>query len=229
MKIKSMQAIVIPLMLLGLSMSANAFFERTEGWKEEVALHDGSKLIVKRTHTFASFTGIGHQRPAIIGKTIEFVIPGTSKTIAWQNNKSQRFLSLLALDFTDGVPYLVTNTGDCPTHNEFGRPNPPYLFYKLDFDSSQWNRITVEEFPSGFDTNLIIDTKSINEATWEEESRLGFISAATGHKLNVPLPAYLRHIVRTPITYGRGGPSTCPIMDNCFQGSCTPNSYAFPK
>jgi hypothetical protein len=43
------------------------------------------------------------------------------------------------------VPYLVTQTLGCHSYNKWGRPNPPYVFFK--YDGKGWPHIPLETFP----------------------------------------------------------------------------------
>ena len=167
----SILSVFISIVLLGMSMNASALFDNTVNWKEEVVLHDGSKLIAKRSHTYSDHFALGSRRPVIVGRSIEFNVPGESQNITWQSDKSQRFLNLLVLDIKDGIPYLATNTGGCATYNEFGRPNPPYLFYKYDHASTQWKRIPVEEFPQAFTRTNLMEAMGNDERSILEEDR----------------------------------------------------------
>lgn len=72
------------LLMIGGSMSACAGFLGIGGtsWKEEVLLHDGSKLIVKRSQSYGGRHEIGQPCP-IKEHTINFTLPGSNKTITW--------------------------------------------------------------------------------------------------------------------------------------------------
>jgi len=71
--------------------SMNAFgllgFGNTASWKEEVLLHDGSKIIVKRWQKHGGDHEIG-QEPGISEQSVTFTLPGTKETIQWKDEYS---------------------------------------------------------------------------------------------------------------------------------------------
>ena len=147
------------ILTMGASMNACAGSDR---WKEEVLLHDGSKIIVSRTQEFGGHHELG-QSPPIKEQEISFVLPNTRKPIAFKNDFGEdigraNFL-LLALHILNGTPYIVTEPNLCLSYNKWGRPNPPYVVFK--HDGKAWQRIPLEELPTEFkDINLVINTKS---------------------------------------------------------------------
>lgn len=146
------------ILIMGVSMSACS----ATSWKEEVLLHDGSKLIVRRTQGYGGRGEIGQGAP-IKEQGITFTVPSTGKTITFESEYSEdvgraNFL-LLALHILDGTPYIVAEPNLCLSYNKWGRPNPPYVFFR--YDGTAWQRIPLSEFPAEFkDINLAIETKS---------------------------------------------------------------------
>ena len=138
------------VLTLGVSMNADAglFGFGGASWEEEALLHDGSKLIVKRSQTRGGRHEIGQEVP-INSHKISFTLPEAHEAITWETTiglKSDSNLKPLALDVVKGVPYLVTITLGCHAYNKWGRPNPPYVFFK--YDGKAWPRIPLEEFPA---------------------------------------------------------------------------------
>jgi hypothetical protein len=87
------------------------------------------------------------------------------------------------------------------SYNKWGRPNPPYVFFK--YDSKEWKRIPLSEFPS--------ELKSINVAadTLDDEDKLvslGFVTAEKIKELNNEFrqPEY-SSILREPLPNGGQG------------------------
>ena len=149
--------------ILGVSMNADAglFGFGGTSWKEEVLLHDGSKLIVKRSQTRGGRHEIGQEVP-INSHKISFTLPGAHETITWETTiglgANDSSLGLLALDVVKGVPYIVTSTYGCHAYNKWGRPNPPYVFFK--YDGKAWQRIPLEEFPAEIkEANVVNSTQ----------------------------------------------------------------------
>lgn len=138
------------VLTLGVSVSADAGLFGLGGtsWKEEVLLHDGSKLIMERSQTRGGRHEIGQEAP-INSHKISFTLPGASEAITWETTiglKTDSNLKPLALDVVKRVPYLVTITLGCHSYNKWGRPNPPYVLFK--YDGKAWLRIPLEEFPA---------------------------------------------------------------------------------
>lgn len=168
------------VVILGGSMSAEAglFGFGGTSWKEEVLLHDGSKIIVKRYQTYGGRHEIGQSSP-IKEHTITFDLPGTSKTITFKSEYSEDVgranLNLLALHILNGTPYLVTEPNLCLSYNKWGRPNPPYVFFM--YDGKAWQRISLSEFPAEFKTINLIVNNGREEDIERSASKLGYVSA----------------------------------------------------
>ena len=131
-----------------------------DSWKEEVLLHDGSKLVITRSQTYGGSHEIG-QPPPIKEHTVAFTLPHTNKTITWSSEYGKEVgrtnFHLLAVHVLNGTPYIVAEPNLCLSYNKWGRPNPPYVFFK--YDGAAWQRIPVEAFPSEFTTiNVALST-----------------------------------------------------------------------
>ena len=188
------------ILTLGASMSACA--KNTFAWKEEVLLHDGSKIIVKRSQSYGGRHEIG-QTPPIKEQTITFTPPGTNKAITWKSEYGEDIgrsnFILLALHILKGTPYIVASPNLCLSYNKWGRPNPPYVFFK--YDSKAWQRIALAELPAEFqEINLVVSTK-VEEETITANP---LISAELVKKLNRSLeqPEY-KTILREPLPTGQ--------------------------
>lgn len=199
-------AIAISLMILGGSMSACAMGDKTS-WKEEVLLHDGKKIIVERSQTYGGRHEIG-QKPPVKEQKLTFTLPGSNRSITWKSEYSEDVgranLNLLALHVLNGTPYIVAEPNLCLAYNKWGRPNPPYIFFK--YDGKDWKRIPLSEFPIEFkNINVVIDTKG----DAEEITKLGMVSAATVMELNSSLLRYpnehveYKTIMREPLASSR--------------------------
>lgn len=181
----------------GVSMSACATGGTTT-WKEEVLLHDGSKIIVERTHTYGGFGEIAQGR-LIVERTTTFIIPGSSEIVTWKSEygrENQDNLDLMVLDFMGSTPYIATSLAGVIAYQKWGKPNPPYVFFK--YVGKTWRRISPEEFPAEFrDANVIINTKA-------HEKKLTNIPVLSEQikELNSSLIKEYRTVLRTPIDYG---------------------------
>lgn len=155
------------LLVMGVSMSAEAglFGFGNVSWKEEVLLHDGQKIIVKRSQSYGGRHEIG-QSGTIKDQEIAFTVPNTNKILTFKDEYSEdiggRNFSLMALHIMNATPYIVAQPVGCLAENKWGRPSPPYVFFK--HDGKAWQRIPVSEFPAELKAiNLVVETKG-NEA-----------------------------------------------------------------
>jgi hypothetical protein len=167
-------------------------------WREEVLLHDGSKIIVERSQIRGGSREIG-QPPPIKEHTISFLLPNSNKTITWTSEYGADIgranFDLLAVHVLNGTPYVVVTPNLCLSFNKWGRPNPPYLFFK--YYGNAWQRIPLSEFPTVLKTiNVAVDTLEAEDKL----VRLGFVSAEKIKELNDGgmLPEY-RAILREPL------------------------------
>jgi hypothetical protein len=158
-------------MLTSFTATAGLFGIGNANWSEEVLLHDGTKIIVSRSQSYGGRHEIG-QTPPVKEHTIQFELPGNRAMVKWTSeygaDLGRTNFTLLALHVLDGIPYLVAEPNLCLSYNKWGRPNPPYVFFK--HDGHQWNRIPIEKFPTDFTTiNLTIETKNIEEKLTRNE------------------------------------------------------------
>ena len=185
--LRSLQRATLILML-GVSMSAYAGLLGLVGdsWKEEVLLHDGSKIVVERSQSY--FFQALERWPRVKEHAITFTLPNSNKTITWTSEYGEDIrntnFNLLALHILKGTPYIVASPDLCLSYNKWGRPNPPYVFFK--YDGKAWQRIPLSEFPVEFnEVNLLIDTTGNNDA--ERAIKTSLISADGVKQLNSSL------------------------------------------
>ncbi|KAF0203354.1 MAG: hypothetical protein FD173_1825 [Gallionellaceae bacterium] len=185
------------ILMMGVSISACS-----TSWKEEVQLHDGNKIIVKRSQSRGGGHEIGQEVPVNEHK-IFFTLPGTHRAITWETTFGQDIndsnLIPLALDVINGTPYIATTNAGCIAYNKWGRPNPPYVFFK--YDSEAWQRISLEEFPTEIkEANLVIGLQ-LHERRLSSHS--GALSAEEVKSINAESRSsevsYLRLFVREPM------------------------------
>ena len=190
------------LLLMGGSMSACAGFLGFGGdsWKEEVLLHDGSKIIAKRSLSYGGRHEIGQGEP-IKEQSISFMLPNTSNTITWTSEYSEDVgganFDLLALHELNGTPYIVAEPNLCLSYNKWGRPNPPYVFFK--YEGKEWKRISLSELPVEFKTfNVVI---GLGRQSVEVLVKQGLVTAETIKIRNGELTQYPQYktILREPM------------------------------
>ena len=191
------------VLTLGVSMNADAGLVGFGGanWKEEVLLHDGSKLIVNRSQTRGGRHEIGQEVP-INSHKISFTLPGVHEAITWETTiglgANDSSLGLLALDVVKGVPYIVTSTYGCHAYNKWGRPNPPYVFFK--YDGKAWQHIPLEEFPAEIKEANVVN--GIQKHEHQLDAHSGVVTVDEIKKINGKLShqvLYQQVFVREPI------------------------------
>jgi len=194
--------------ILGVSMNANAglFGFGGDSWKEEVLLHDGTKIIVDRSQSYGDPRHMG-DAPPIKEQTITFTLPGTNKPITWKDETTEDIghanFDLLALHIKNGIPYIVTSPNLCIAYNKWGNPTPPYIFFK--YTSKTWRQIPISDFPTEFtNINLVID----DGAEAKNIASHGVVSSDAVKKLNGRLSQKeYKTIIRLPLSNG------CPKLD----------------
>lgn len=172
-------------------------------WKEEVRLHDGSTIVVARDNVYDRRLGheIG-QHPPLAEHSIRFKIPSTGEAVTWESSNRSfsepENLSELSLDFLDNVPYLAAAMDGCIAYNRWGRPNPPYVFFKY---VGEWRRIPLEEFPEQFKINLVFGiTEQDKIKITADSNKYGVLRAETVAKINAQAgrPYQYYTLLRTP-------------------------------
>lgn len=197
------------LLMMGVSMSAEAglFGSDDFSWKEEVLLHDGKKIIVKRSQSYGGRREPG-QDPPIKEHVLTFPLPGSGKSVKWISEFSQDVgranFNLLALHVLNDTPYIVAMPNGCLAYNKWGRPNPPYVLFR--YDGAAWQRIPFAELPQEFvATNVIVDVRR-EENIERSAAKLGYVPADAVRSDNQSLrQAELRSILREPVKRGTEG------------------------
>lgn len=194
-------------------------------WKEEVLLHDGKTIIVERSNTYDPTMNheIGQSAPLAEHKTT-FMIPGTSQMVIWKSNNRSfaepEHLNLLSLNILEGVPFVATTPYRSFAFEKWGRPNPPYVFFRY---VGRWERISLNEFPEEFKINVIarsLQHEPYKKTVTGENREYGFVRAQTVATINREPGSSKEYysILRTPIDYGPPRPE--------YKGSKTPHPIA---
>lgn len=200
----------ISLIILGAGISECAMGGKTS-WKEEVLLHDGSKIIVERSQSYGGRHEIGQSSP-IREHSISFSLPNSNKSLTFKSEYSEDVgranLNLLALHVLNGTPYIVAEPNLCLAFNKWGRPNPPYVIFK--HDGKTWQRIPLSLFPAEFKAINLIVNNGREEDIERAASGSGYVSVADVQHINssVTQPEY-KTILREPVK-GGDGITSCP-------------------
>jgi hypothetical protein len=195
------------VLTLGMIMSACAQTGRSgaDSWKEEVLLHDGQKIIVERSQSYGGRSEPGQSGP-IREHTIRFNLPGSNKPITWVSEYGEDLgranFNLLAVHALNGTPYVVASPNLCPSYNKWGRPNPPYVFFK--FEGNTWQRVALEAFPAEFKTvNVVLSIQKVEAGLL---SSAGLTTAEKVKELNVHVePPEFKTILREPLSKAKCG------------------------
>lgn len=140
----------VVLLTIGVSMSADAGWFGIGGtsWKEEVLLHDGSKIVVERTVKRHGRHEIG-QRSPIGDQSVAFSIPREKRLVVWKDEYSEDVgganFNLMMIDIVRDTAYLLASPAGCLSYNKWGRPNPPYVVFR--YNGKEWGRIPLQEMP----------------------------------------------------------------------------------
>jgi hypothetical protein len=220
--------LVLVFIFTGLTSNAFGFFGfgNTASWKEEVLLHDGSKIVVERWQKRGGRHELG-QRLGIAEHSITFRLPRTKQVVKWKDEYSvdvgSSSLELLALDIINGTAYIVSKPVGMIAYNKWDRPNPPYVIFK--FTGEDWKRINMPELPSEFrDVNLVIDTLDHEE----DLVRQGVISAERVKEFNSSLTQEeYKTIIHKPLKPGSPGISE-PVMIRIKDGWESPDGGRAP-
>ncbi|UVT17939.1 MAG: hypothetical protein H8K04_09980 [Nitrospira sp.] len=198
------------------SVEAGLFGFGGDSWREEVLLHDGSKMVITRSQTYGGSREIGQPSP-IKEHTITFTPPGSAKRITWTSEYGEDLgrtnFHLLAVHVLNGTPYIVAEPNLCLSYNKWGRPNPPYVFFK--YNGKAWQRIPLADVPVEFITmNVAI---SLDSRYVKEMVHLHVVSAEHVRQRNheIPEPEY-QTILREPVK--EHGQSQCGEMVDTGKG-----------
>ena len=200
------------LLLLTVAIVACAAYipkpNTSMSWKEEVLLHDGSKIISHRFYNL--YGGYDTQQGAVIDETVTFNLPN-GKRIVWKSNYSDSVaepngLSHFYFDIINGVPYLATYPAGCIAYNKWDRPNPPQVLFK--YMDNQWQRITLAELPSELinaQANVIVGNpdRSLLKPFYD-------VTAVNAENAPISTPEY-KTILGEPVK-GGGGVTSCEVI-----------------
>ncbi|MDH5453825.1 MAG: hypothetical protein OEX14_10780 [Paracoccaceae bacterium] len=198
--------VAILVVTFGVTIYVNpGLFRPTKGWKEEVVLHDGRVIVVKRHFTLAGYPTPDARERALIDQTISFVLPDSDKKISWHTEyksvvPERNSLSPSLLGVVNGVPYLATVPAGCLAYNKWGRPNPPYILFK--YIAAAWQQITLDEFP----TELVHANLMPIPAT--SLLKPYYTVAAAKAEWDGNIAAYAKTILRVEVKKG-GGITSC--------------------
>lgn len=192
---------LILMMCVSLSAYAGLLGLGGTSWKEEVLLHDGSKIIVERVVERGGRHEIG-QQPPIKNQSLSFTLPSTNEKVIWEDSFTEdvggaNFLPM-QLEIRKDTAYLAAHPMGNLSFIKWGSPNPPYVIFK--YQNKKWNRITLQELPAEFTTPNLIFSSPDDEA---KKAGQRIVSAEAIKRLyDGYRQLEYKTILRTPIDYG---------------------------
>ena len=228
-------AVILAVLLLGktffpylvwlpaMNVTQTLFGWWPASWKEEVLLHDGSRIIVKRSQTRGGRHEIGQDVP-VNKHTISFVLPDSRQRITWQTTIGNKIedteLQPLALEIVSGIPYLVTTPMGYIAYNKWKRPNPPYVLLK--YTESEWQQIPLAELPSQvMRANMVINAFQLRSERLLSH-RFDVVPAKEVSEINSQNNEkevhYLQDFVREPYVGGEKYSELIHTADNSWLG-----------
>lgn len=174
---KGILGLLVVAMVLAGGVEAFGFLGLGDSWKDEVLLHDGRKIIVKRSQTYGGMSE-PFKPPPVKEHTISFTMPDSGQEVRWTSEYGEELgrtnFDVLAVHILNNTAYVVAYPNLCLSYNKWGRPNPPYVFFR--YDGSAWHRIQMEEFPTEFTTaNVSLGTHSPRDV--DEFKEVGVVPA----------------------------------------------------
>ena len=193
---------------LGLGACAGPVGPGGTSWKEEVLLHDGSKIVVARTIERGGRHEIG-QQPPVKEESVSFKLPTTGESVTWKSEYSQDIgiadFMPLALDIDQGTAYVVSVPVGCLSYNKWGRPNPPYVIFE--YSGKAWKRIPLQELPDVIKKPNLIFSSPDNKV---EQIGRDFVTTEDVKKINSTLTqSEYKTILREPLA---NAGTSCPEM-----------------
>jgi len=161
-------------------------------WKEEVVMYDGSKAVVERQQVLGNpldreLSDITLGAP-VKGNILRAPLSAGEWTSQWEAIG----LNPQAVGLVAGNWYISATPRRCDGYDKWGRPVPPYAFFK--YAGNAWQRITVEEFPAEITRrNLTYPGSGSHRSAVAN----GYISAEQAKLLNPRLPDYVNNIYRS--------------------------------
>ncbi len=148
------------MLLISMHAHAGLFGFGGESWKEEVLLHDGSKIIVERTVERGGRHELG-QRPSISEQSLSFVLPNTNQRVTWEDHYSEDVgssnFSPMLLEIFGDAAYVLSHPLGVISYSKWGCPNPPYVVFK--YQNKEWKRVPLQELPAEVKLpNLVISS-----------------------------------------------------------------------
>jgi hypothetical protein len=167
-KLLGASIVVVGPLLLGAVFHWIADRQNHLSWSEDVKLHDGTVINIKRTVTLRGPGEPGHRRSPS-NWTIEAQYPQASK---WSSDGGTQ---PWVLDVHQGTLYVAATIGAGMYCERHGGPKNGVVFYRFGAQQS-WEKIQVEQFPRALDTNLMLNVLATSFGGNKIEDAKGYLS-----------------------------------------------------
>jgi hypothetical protein len=166
-------------------------------WKEEVITFSGERMVIERQVIEGALLDQQPSNirfgPPIKGNVLRAPLPGGNWTTKWE----ALGLDPQAIGRVGDATYLSATPMLCGDYDKWGRPVPPYVFFR--YVGTEWQRIQVEDFPAAISKRNLTYAGS---QPHREAVSTGFISAEQGKLLNPGLSDAENNILRTGPVFG---------------------------
>ncbi|MBX5460808.1 MAG: hypothetical protein IRZ28_06915 [Steroidobacteraceae bacterium] len=151
-------------------------------WREEVELSGGRVITVERTVTWQDVTPWGQSKSYLTRSlTIEILTEsGRAAAPIWRAERER--VLLLDWDSSNREYILVTYPANCSRYREAGRPQPPYIQYRL--RNGEWTQVPFEAELVGRRANMLVHPRVSQELEFltvsQKEELQGGATGQTG-------------------------------------------------
>ena len=193
MKIMSMltRFFVITGCVIFLLMS-RLFTDPEIRWKEEVKLHDGRVIVVDRWAKRQWMGELGH-RGLPLWSEIKTKNPNTGAEINWYEDAGS---DAYVFDFIGDTAYLAVRISFYQPCKKYDFPKRDFVFFKFD---GIWKKISIEEFPATFDTNLLFNVWTAASANQMDDNLITIEKKSDYIRSGWSLNQYsMRNVLETP-------------------------------
>lgn len=142
------------VLLAGTSYAMFTHGDEDIRWSEEVALHDGTTVVVSRRVVGNSFGRPRAQPDSWLPSGFEIdasVVPSSANDATWRSPMRPVLFERAA---SAAAWILLAEPKDCKEWHDLNRPNPPYLAYEL--QGGTWSRTEVPRELLGRTPNLLV-------------------------------------------------------------------------
>jgi hypothetical protein len=154
-------AVVVVTLVTAISYVMLTHGDQDIRWSEEVALRDGTRVVVSRRVIGNSFGRPKVQPDSWLPSTFEIdmsALPSLSHAPVWRSSLRP---VLLERNSSDGTWVLLAEPKHCGEWYDLGKPAPPYGAYEL--RGGAWVQVAVRRELLGYSANLLVAPRFTGE------------------------------------------------------------------